>query len=277
MGLLYGASHPIAKIALSGHINPFGFVLIRITSAAIIFWFISIWIKDPIQSKRDFMKLALCAVFGVAANQMLFLKGLSMSSPITTSIIMTSIPIIVVIAAYFILNERLTKMRALGISIGAAGAILLIITGENEQGTNTILGNILLLLNASSYAVFLVIVKPLLAKYNSLTIVKWIFTFAFFYVLPFGLFDVIAVDWQNFAPEAWGSLLYVVFGITVLAYLLNAWSLNFVSPTVVGYYAYTQPVFTTLTAAALAQDHLQLNQIVFSLLIFFGVYLVGKK
>lgn len=276
VGLIYGANYSIAKILMPDFIGPFGIIGIRVVIGTILFWVIAgIQGNEPIKYKRDYLYFAFLSIFGVAVNQLMFFKGLSLTNPISASVIMTCSPIVVLIASYFILKERITARKIIGILLGATGAIMLIGTDGFSFNNDTFLGNLLILVNATSYSIYLVLVKPMMLRYKTLTVVKWIFLFGTIWVLPFSWNQFAAVNWSSFTQEAWLALVFVVIGTTFFAYLLNAWALNFVNPSLVGYYIYLQPVFSTVIAVVFWDDLLSFTQVANAALIFLGVFLVS--
>lgn len=257
-------------------IGPQGIIVIRVVVGTALFWLVhALQGGEKIQYKRDYFQLAFLSLFGVAINQLMFFKGLSLTNPISASVIMTTSPITVLLVSYFVLRERITTRKIIGILLGATGALLLIGTTGFSLSNDTFLGNLFILVNATSYSIYLVLVKPLMLRYQTLTVVKWIFLFGSFVVIPFGAHDLSVVDWSAFTSEAWLSLSYVVIGTTFFAYLLNAWALNYVSPSVVGYYIYLQPVFSTVIAVIFRGDVLNFTQVAEAALIFSGVFLVS--
>jgi drug/metabolite transporter (DMT)-like permease len=278
VGLLYGANYTIAKILTPHFIGPYGVILLRVFIGGLLFWGLGLFSKsERIAYKRDYLKLAGLSLLGVAINQLTFFKGLSITTPIMASVLMTSSPIIVLIAAYLILKEKVSKVKVFGIALGATGAILLIGIDGFEFTSTTFLGNFLIVVNAASFSIYLVLVKPLLIRYRPFTIIKWIFFFGFFFVFPFGIGELLVVDWQMMPQEAWLSLSYVIIGATFLVYLLNNWALQFVSPSLVGYYIYVQPVFSTLIAISFRGDNVRIDELLYSILIFVGVYFVSIR
>lgn len=221
--------------------------------------------------------MALLALFGVALNQLLFLKGLSLTKPINGAIIMTSNPIIVIIIAAVFLKEKISVQKITGILIGVIGAMIMLVYGKNfELGSETLLGDMLILINSFSWALYIVLVKPLMAKYNTITVVKWVFLFGFCYVLPFGFSEFREVNWSTFTPGIWKDVLFVVIATTFFAYILNTYALRALSPSVVSIYIYLQPFLATLIAVFIYRnDELDLRKLLAGTLIIFGVYLVS--
>ena len=277
VALIYGANYTIAKIALGVYLEPFGFILFRIIGATILFWIFSLFtVNEPIKDRKDFYLLLASALFGVALNQMLFFKGLSLTNPINGSVIMTTSPIMVMVVAYFLGRERLTLLKIIGVILGGLGAYLLLTKDGVSFEGGTFLGDLFILMNGTSYAIYLVIVKPLMAKYNAITVIKWIFLFGIFFTLPFGFGQLSEVNWTIIPWEGWSSIFYVIIASTFIVYLLNVWSLKFVNSSVVGIYIYLQPIISTLIAVSFRGDILDATTVLYSLLIMAGVYLVSR-
>lgn len=278
VGALYAGNYIIAKEVMPEHVGPFGLIVIRVIIASIIFWIIqAIWVKEKVENKKDYLLLFRASAFGVIINQLLFFKGLSLTSPINASLIMTATPILVLITSAIILKERITNVKLMGVLLGFSGAILLIGNSGFSFSGDTFKGDLLVFVNASSYGIYLVLVKPLMAKYHPLTVVKWIFTMAIPFVALIGFSDLQIVEWSKMSWEIYFSIAYIVIGVTVLAYLMNAWSLRYVNASMVGIYIYLQPLLASFLAVILGKDEMTLSKIVFALLIFSGVYLVSIK
>ncbi|HFC00575.1 MAG TPA: EamA/RhaT family transporter [Phaeodactylibacter sp.] len=278
VGLLYGANYSIAKVVMDeNYIQPLGFILMRVVAGAVLFWiFHQIFVREKVE-KKDFSLLFLCAVFGVAINQMMFFKGLKYTTPINASLIMTTTPILVLIVSAILIKEKITAQKMVGIFFGALGAIILISHGKGISfHQNQMIGDVMIFINAISYGIYLVLVKKLMARYHPLTIVKWVFIFGIALVIPFGIGDVNAVEWSSFTSKIWWAVAYVLVGVTFLAYLLNAFALKIVNPSVVSIYIYLQPLFATIFALLLGKDEMSWVKIWSGILIFLGVYLVSQ-
>ena len=275
--LIYGINYTVAKEVMPEYLSPSGFVLMRVIGAVILFWSLKhLLIKEKV-AMRDFLRLAACGLFGVAINQLLFFKGLSITNPINAAIIMTCNPVMVLIFSVWLLKEAITIKRSLGLLIGLGGAALLITAGSGFSFTSeSFRGDLFVFINASSYALYLVIVKPLLVKYNPITVIAWIFTFGLIYVLPFGLPELLTVEWASFTSEIWAAIAFVVTFTTFLAYLLNVTALRVLSPTIVSYYIYLQPFLAAMVAIYFGKDELTPIKLGAAALIFVGVYLVSS-
>jgi drug/metabolite transporter (DMT)-like permease len=274
--IIYGANYSISKIAMPEYVQPLGFIFLRVSGAAILFWITGLFIKEKIEP-NDKKKLFLLALFGVCINQILFYKGLNLSTPINASIIMISNPIIVLVFTAIVLKERITGLKIGGIIIGLIGALGLLVINKNLSfGSNTFTGDMLVLINSVSWAIYIIMVKPMMQKYNAVTILKWIFLIGFFYSTPFTFNEVQLIDWQTMPTKIIWCIAFVVIATTFFAYLLNTYALNQLSPSVVSIYIYMQPFLASVIAIAIGQDSLDAVKIISGLLIITGVYLVSK-
>ncbi|MBZ0206454.1 MAG: DMT family transporter [Flavobacteriales bacterium] len=278
VNLLYGINYVVAKGLMPVVIGPSGFILLRVAGANLLFW--PVWlIKRERVAWSDAGRLVLCGISGVAINQLMFFHGLMRTSPVHASIIMVATPILVLVLSGVLIGERITPAKAMGVALGAVGALVLIFVGSGEGGGSSVLGDLFIFINASSYAIFLVLVKPLMSKYSAVTVMSWCFLVGSIIVVPFGLSEFLQVDWHGLtAPDAW-SLAFVVVMVTFVAYLLNTWALRVVQPSVAGTFIYLQPVLALLAAYVLLPGDLGLGwaQASSAACIFTGVWLAGRK
>ena len=277
VNLIYGANYSIAKEVMPAYVQPFAFVLMRVGGALILFWIVSaLFVREKLD-KKDLPRIALLAVCGVACNQLLFLKGLSITTPINAAIIMISNPIVVLIIAAVVLKEKISISKFAGISFGVVGAAIMLIYSKTFSfGSETITGDLMILVNSVSWACYVVLVKPLMMKYNTFTVVKWVFLFGFIYVLPFGFKQFTEVNWVQMPSSIWHDVFFVVIGTTFFAYVLNTYALRALSPAVVSIYIYLQPFLATLIAVFYYRnDTLDARKILSAVLIIIGVTLVS--
>lgn len=277
--LLYGLNFTFAKdVMVNGHIKPFGFIVLRVAGATILFWIVSLFAPKEKIDKKDYKTFLLASIFGVVVNMLFFFKGLELTTPIHASVIMITSPIIVLILSSFYLNEKITKLKVLGVIFGFTGAAILTVYGKSPNpGDNVLLGNIMVLINALSYSIYIIIIKRLTEKYHPFTFIKWLFLFGFFIVLPFGYSDLTLVDTSTFTPYIWFSVIFVVVGATFGTYLLNPLALRHLRASTVTVFIYMQPLIAGIFAIIMGSDTVTVVKILASALIFLGVYLVTKK
>jgi drug/metabolite transporter (DMT)-like permease len=276
--LIYGLNFSIAKSVMPGFIKPLALVSIRSVVTAVLFWITSFFLPREKVEKRDLIYIFGCSFLGVVINQVLFLAGLNLTSPINSSIILAINPVAAFVFAAIILKERISLIRGGGLAVGLSGIMLLILNeGKPDLSSSTFLGNIYTLINTLSWALFTVVIKRMLVKYRPVTVMKWVFFFGMFTTVPIGFTQLTATDWSIITPTAWISITFVVVIATFLGYLLLTFGLQRLSPTIVSSYTYSQPVIAAVVAVLIGQDSLNMTDIVSASLIFAGVYMVSRQ
>lgn len=278
--VIYALNYSIAKDLMPHYISPLGLVTIRICGACLLFWLLSLFLKPEKVERRDLAKLAVLALFGVCINQIFFIWGLSLTSPINSAIIMISNPIAVMLFTVFVMKERITALRVTGIGLGATGALTLLLFKANggfSLGSDTIAGDLMTLVNSLSWAIFVVMAKPYMQKYQTTTVMKWVFLAGTVFVFPWSGSELLDVHWAQLPAHAVTAMVFVVVATTFLAYLLNMFALRTLSSSVVSMYIYLQPFLATIIAIAWGKDQLNAVKVVSAALIISGVYLAGRK
>jgi len=282
--VIYGANYVIAKSVMPEPIGASAFIVTRVLGAGLIFWFIRAFIKEKIQ-RKDYWRLLVCGITGVALNQLFFFNGLQITSPLNASIIMTSNPIVVMVIASILLKNKITPIKIAGILAGMAGALgIIMMSADGQSNITSVRGDLFILINSVSYGLYLVLVKPLMAKYQPLTVMAWVFLFGSLVVFPVGMGEFLEIQWT--ALDGWQifSVLFVVLAVTCLTYIFNIYALQRVQPTVASSYIYLQPLLAGIFAwiFALFSEHdyigdFSWQKVVCALLIILGVWLVSRS
>ena len=277
--IIYGVNYTIAKDVMPTYVKPYAFILLRVSGATVIFWIFSLFIKSQKIEKQDYKKIALASFFGIALNMLSFFKGLSLTTPISASVMMVTSPIMVLLFSFLILKSKIIQRQIIGIGIGLIGAILLIVYGNttNENASNVALGNFLVFVNATSYGLYLVLVKNLISKYNPLVFIKWLYLFGLIFIIPFGLSEMGDINWISMPTSIYLKIGFVILFTTCITYLFNLYGLSKLKPTTVSVFIYLQPVIASTYALLVGSDSLNLIKISATLIIFLGVYLVTKQ
>ncbi|HVG12420.1 MAG TPA: DMT family transporter [Flavisolibacter sp.] len=277
--LFFAANFSFVKLISPHFIKPFALNGLRVGVSVLLFWVIWLAGKTPAGIQRkDVGRFVLCALTGVAINQMLFIKGLTMTSTVHASLLMLTTPLLIAVFAFLVLKEMVTKSKVAGLVLGIGGALLLILSKENTaHAANYLLGDILILVNAISYSVYFILVKPLMERYSPLQVIRWVFTIGMFMVLPFAWSELGDLQFRVFGPGEFAALAAVIITGTFLAYLFNAYGIQHLGAGITGTYIYTQPLFAVLIATFLLGEELSAAKTIAALMIFTGVYLVSFK
>jgi drug/metabolite transporter (DMT)-like permease len=277
--LLFGINFSIVKLISPKLIQPFGLNFIRVAVTVLLFWLL--FALKPGKGgiyKKDTPRFLLCAITGVAINQLLFIKGLTLTTPIHAALLILITPVFILIMALVLGSERLSLLKLTGLMLGISGSALLILSKESSTiGTNLLWGDILIVINAISYAFYYVLVKPLMQQYTALQVIRWVFTFGLIIITPFCRQQFTSTNWQLFDSSAWVSLSFVVLGATFFAYLFTVYGLQHLSASAAGAFIYLQPIFSSVFSFLVFGETFTASKIIAALLIFTGVYLVNKK
>ena len=276
---IYGVNHTIAKGVMPEYVQPYGLVMLRVIGASVLFWLASFFGPKEKIDKKDYRRLFICAIFGMGINMLAFLKGLDLTTPIHSAVLVTLTPLFVLVLSVFLIREKITSQKIIGILVGLSGALGLIFFGNEirQDAPNIPLGNFYLLLNALFFGTYLIIAKTLIEKYHPFTFMKWLFSLGIFICLPFGYEELIAVDWQNLPFEAIWKIAFVILGTTFCTYLFNIFALTQLKASTVSAFIYVQPLIGILYAVATGQDSLTTVKIFAACLVLLGVYLASRK
>lgn len=280
---MWGLMAPLAKfVMVGGAVSSLVMTDLRVFGAMILFWIFSFFQKPEHVGHKDLMKLFVASLLAIVFNQGSYIFGVGMTSPVDASIITTSMPLIAMILAAIFLKEPITGKKILGIAVGASGALLLILgssqaSGTTVKGDNPLLGDVFVLLAQCSYAFYFVLFKNFVTKYSAVTVMKWMFTYAFICLLPFSYSSLLATDWLALDGARIASILFVVVGATFLSYILIIVGQKNLRPTVAGMYNYIQPLVATIVAICWGMDSFNLTKVLSVVMIFGGVWLVTSS
>ena len=276
---IYGLNHTIAKGVMPYYVGAFGFVVLRVLGAAALFWLISLWGPKEKIEKKDYLRILVCAIFGMGVNMLVFFKGLSLSTPINSAVLITTTPIIVLILSSVLIKEKIVRRKVFGIFIGLLGALGLILfsTELRQDAPNIPLGNFLILLNSFFYGTYLILAKILISKYHPFTFMKWLFSLGILICLPFGYQEFLEIKWSLLPFEITWRIAFVIIGTTFFTYLFNVFALTQLKASTLSAFVYLQPLIGILYALATGKDTLTTIKIVAAALVFLGVYLSSRK
>jgi drug/metabolite transporter (DMT)-like permease len=273
---IYGLNYFVVKEVVPSNMNPYALTVIRAVGALFFLWLSRYWFKTQTIEKADKWKMLVGGMLGVTISQTLLIAGLSHTSSVNASIIMTTSPLFVLLIAAVYLKTKITIAKFFGILIGASGAILVISSnGAFSISNKTFVGDIIILANAVSYGAYLVWTKPLMAKYDSFTVMRWMFLYGAFFMVVFGVYFMIDVDYAVIKPIIWLAIFFIVFGATFLTYIFNVYGLKSVNPTTVSIYIYLQPIIASLLAVFIKNDSFTWTKVLAMFLVFVGVYFVS--
>lgn len=277
--IVFGLNTPVSKsVLMHGETSAMALTFFRFAGAAALFWIFSLFCRKEHVNVHDIFMLFIASLFGISINQTSFIIGLSLTSPINASVITTTGPILTMALAAVFLKEPVTWKKVVGVLIGAAGALLLILGNDAvNSGNGSLAGDLLCVLSCASFAVYLAAFKKLIARYSAVTSMKWMFLFATVCSVPWFWHDISTVRYGALPMERYFQIAYVVAIATFLAYLLIPVGQKLLRPTVVSMYNYLQPLVSSIVAVVIGMDAFGWEKGIASLLVFLGVYVVTQS
>lgn len=282
--IIWGLMAPIGKDAMAHGIDGLTMVSYRVAGGAICFWVAS-WImhytgvlKAEEVRRKDLLLFFFAALFSIVFNQCCYTIGLSITAPTNASIMTTTMPIITMIMSALVLREPITSKKVVGIAAGVSGALILILSSTKSgrgPAEGNLLGDLLCIGAQFSFAIYLTVFKHLIQRYNSITCMKWMITFATMVILPFSFNHVVSIHYDRIAMLTFFESGFVVFFGTFVAYILMMQAQKNLRPTVVSIYNYLQPTVACMVSVAAGLGVFGWSQALAVVLVFTGVYLVA--
>lgn len=265
-------------ITTAGYAGPYGLNVVRSAVCVLLFWML-FFVSDEkkLINRKDIFRFVLCALSALAANQMLFMKGVSLTYPIHASLLLLITPILITLFAAWVLKERITIYKLVGLFLGISGACILILSATtSSEANNILLGDLLIIISTILYTIYFILVKPLMKKYPTMDVMRWVFTFGVIMILPLGWNEFVDIPWNDYTLTEYLLLFMIVVPGTFLAYIFNAYGIKKLSASTAGTYIYLQPVFAVIIATIFLKETLELYKIIAGIIIFTGVYLANK-
>jgi len=275
--IISGFNYTIAKVVMPTYISASSIIWIRMSCTSLFFFLFMFLAKRSFYiEKTDRLRLFFCGIFGITLNQLFFYEGLSRTSPINASLIMAAIPITVFVLSALFLKEKMTWIKLVGLLLSAIGATLLLLDSKGKFN-GLFIGDLLILLNAISYGIFLIIARQLMVKYDSISVIFWIFLIGTVLTFPYSYIYFDNPDWSFIPLEGWLALVFIVIFATIINYYIGVDVLKDVSPAVSSMYVYIQPIIAASVAIFFVSDVLDAQKIICSVAILSGVYLVARN
>lgn len=275
--VIFGFNTPITRTIVPEVLDPFVVTFFRMMGAAILFWAISPFTKKEKVPPRDIMLFFFASLFAIVLNQTSFIYGLSKTSPIDASLVVTLLPIVTMLLSAIIIKEPITWLKAVGVLTGASGAIILVLNSNNESSSGSMIGNLIVLGSVTSFALYLTLFKDLISRYSPLTAMKWMFLFAALLTFPMSFNLLTSTDISQFDTSVYLRIGYVVILATFLTYMLIPIGQKTIRPTTISMYNYLQPVMASILAILIGLDKFGPDKIISAALVFMGVYIVTQS
>ncbi len=275
--IIFGTWPIFGKIALRS-MSSTSLVGFRICGAAIVLTLLRRKLRELWDLPKPVLAwLTLCSLLGVVINQLLFVKGVSLTTVINASVISTSIPVFTLAVSIALRHDRASIKHVLGIALAAGGVLYLVDPWRANFSAQTTLGNLLISASNLGYGAYIALSRNLFKRYGALTVITWIFLIGAILTLPLAIYAWADDGFKMVPQEGWLSVVYIVLVPTVVAYYLNAWALTRVAPSIVAIYIYLQPLLALGVAPIVLGESWNSRTIVACVLIFAGVAVVTVR
>lgn len=276
--IIFGINTPISRTLMPEILSPYTLTFFRLTGGLLIFWIASLFIKKEPVPAKDILMLFFASLFALTLNQLPYFIGLSMTSPIDASIVVTMLPILTMILAAVFIKEPITLMKAVGVLVGASGALLLVFTSHHAHvGQSNFWGNLIIFSAVGSFAIYLTVFKSLIMRYSPITVMKWMFLFGTIVCFPFCYKPLVQTDFSLLTTGTFWRIGYIVIFATFLGYLLLPIGQKVLRPTTLSMYNYVQPIVASMVAVFIGIDTFGFEQGLSGVLVFSGVYIVTQS
>ena len=275
----WGLMAPLGKDAMTHGLTGIDMVTFRVAGAAVLFWVASLFVKKEHPPVKDILLLGLAGMFGLVFNQCCYTIGLSITSPINSSIVTTSMPIFAMLLSALILKEPITGKKAGGVFMGFSGALLLILTSATADNSKVgdLRGDLLCMFAQLSFAFYLSMFNKLIKRYSVFTVNKWMFTVAALVITPFTFSHVSSIAFSEITVKTWLETMFVVVVCTFVCYIFTMQAQQVLRPTVVSVYNYVQPAVAVIVSVLSGLGVFKLTHALAVVLVFFGVRFVIKS
>lgn len=276
--MIFGLNIPVSRTLMPEILSPYTLTFFRLAGGLLLFGITSLFVKKEHVPAKDILMLFFASLFALTLNQLPYYIGLSITSPIDASIVITMLPLVTMILAAVILKEPITLLKAVGVLVGASGALLLVFNAPTvHNGESNFWGNVIVFGGVSAFAVYLTVFKNLISRYSPVTVMKWMFLFGTLVCLPFCYKPIMQTNFSQLSSGTYWRIGYVVVLATFFSYLLLPLGQKVLRPTTLSMYNYVQPVVASMVAVVIGIDFFGIEKALSAVLVFAGVYIVTQS
>ena len=274
---LFGLMSPMCKLIMQGgNMDGITLALLRVSGSALIFWIISLFVKNQKIRREDWPSLIAMSLCGIALNQFLYIGGVQYTVPTNASVTSTAIPVFTLLMAALFMGQHICFKRAVGIALACGGAVTMVLSSAGaDEGQGAVIGDLMCLGSQVFAACYFVFFSQLISRYGVLTLMKWLFTISALVTWPLFSSHLTTVEWGVITQEEWMSLGYVVVIGTFVCYLVLNYAQGLLPAPVVASYNYIQPIVATTFTVVWGIGALTMQGVIAACLILVGVWMVS--
>lgn len=238
--------HYLAAQAVMEEIPPRAWALLRVAGALIVMLAVLKLAGLRFPPREDWGRFAAFALFGIVINQLCFVEGLARTTPTHASLIMTTIPVVTFLMAVALRRERARPVTVAALLVAFLGALLVIRPERGTaDGTRILVGDLLTVINATSFSFFLVVAKRTLERTHPIVATTALLLFGTLGMGVAGGVELARLDFASVSSTTWTLGVAIVLLPTVGAYLINSWALARVESSMVAFFIFLQPLIAS--------------------------------
>jgi len=274
VSLVWAGSFVVVKIG-TRNISPIHIGFLRFLVATPLMFLVILLkkMKPRRVNYKDLPALVILALTGVTLLYIFQFTGIKYTTASTSAVLINTNVMFIAILSFLILRESFTLKKVVGIILGFLGATIIVTNGYLDIGSS-FLGDVLILLSAFCWAVYSIMGKRLLERYNPLTLNTYAFALGTVFYLPFVINDFGAIF---FIPlEGWLIILYLALFCSVFGYVAWYFVLSHVDASKAAIFLNLIPLFTILLSLLIGEI-VTIFLIAGAACIIYGIYLTQKE
>jgi len=279
--VLWGISFIYVKIALR-EISAITLIVLRYAAGTLLVGLVA-WQRGDLArlSCSDLPGLALVGAIGITLQQLLQVSGQVTADAGVAAFLAATAPAFTVLLAAACLRERLHWWQLIGVGLASLGGMTVAIGGDlnaldGEQGWRTLPGNILILLSAVVWAVFIILSKGLVRHRPTTLVTTGMFLFGTLFTLPLFWFEKGWLELSHLTSDGWWAMFYVTVLSTAMAYLLNSHALKIISASRVAVIQNLEPLIAVVAATLILDESMSWVMVGGGAAILAGVFLAER-
>lgn len=269
--LFASGTHLVAKVA-ARDVEPFTLTLVRsLIAASAVSLLLLLRGRFPRIRREDWPLVLFLAFLAIPLNQFLFLFGIRSTTPSNAALLYATTPILVVLFSRWLLGERLTGRKLVGVGLGFAGVAVVILERGVDASMEYVHGNLIIYVAVLAWGLYTVLGKRLIVQYGPLDASAITLLAGTLMFLPIGILPALRFDYGSIGAWTWGQILYLGLITSVVAYLMWYYALARVEAGKVALFANLQPILTTVLAVLLLGQDVTVQFVLGGALAILGV------
>lgn len=278
VAVIWALNFSVVKASLS-EVDIYSFNSVRFILAASLIWTIiywkGAWFKVP---RSDWVSLVGVGLIGNVLYQWLFIVGIDLTFSANAAVMLGTIPIWIAIFSHLFTDEKMTRLKAIGVLLAFAGVAAIVGGGANplNLASATFRGDIIIVCAAVTWATFTILSKGFLKRYSALQFSGMMVVIGAVMLTTMSFISSETTQWENVSPGAWGGMIYSGALSIGLAYLIWNNGIVSVGPVKTSVYQNLVPVLGLIFGIVLLDESLSLLQYVGSAIVVMGIVMTRR-